>query len=102
MQCPKPNASRGQQESPQSPQESYPNLLILRTSRKELPVRAETDAPNVEIAVLVHRLVLERSNVMTRINIEDLRRTVAARSKVLAIAAEADTANHAVVYEVMN
>lgn len=41
---------------------TYPDLLIFSTSSKVSAIRAETDTSNVEITVLVNRVILERAN----------------------------------------
>lgn len=41
---------------------TYPNLLIFSTSSKVSAIRAETDASDVEITVLINGVILECAN----------------------------------------
>lgn len=79
-----------------------PDLLIFGAGREVLAVRAEADAANVEIAILIDVLILQRRHLLARLHVVDLRRAVAARGQVLAIAAEANAADHAVMSQVMH
>lgn len=77
--------------------ETYPDQLVLGTSRQILSVWAEADAPDVEITYRVDRLILQHADLLTRLHIEDLGRTVAAGGDVLAVGAEANAAYDALV-----
>lgn len=81
---------------------TYANLLILGTSRKIFAIRTEANAANVQVAVLVDILILESGHILTGGHVEDLSRAIAARRQVLAVTAEAHTANDAIVIQMMH
>lgn len=71
--------------------------LVLSTGGKVLAVRAEADAADVQVAAGVGVIVLQHANLVSRDDIIDLGRLVATSRDVLAIHAEPDTADHALV-----
>ena len=84
--------------------ETYSDLLILSTRRKVHPIRAKAHASDVQIPVLVHRIVLQFLHLIATRYFKDLRRTVASRSYVPSISAKSYAAYHTlmdkVVYQV--
>lgn len=81
---------------------THPDLLIFGASCEILPIRAETDTANVEVTVLINSFILKRSNILASSHVENLGRAIAASRQILAIAAESDTADDAVMDEMMN
>ena len=81
---------------------TYPNLFILSTSRQIFAIWTEANTANVQIAILINVLVLKSGHILTGGHIEDLSRAVAARSQVLAITAEAHTANNTIMVQMMH
>lgn len=77
-------------------------MLVFGASGKILPVGTEADTANIKISFLVDSLVLECRNILSRTYIIDLSRSVAARSHVLAISTESDTADNTVMNKVVN
>jgi hypothetical protein len=79
----------------------YANHLVLGTSRQVLPVRAEADAADVEIAADISRVVLQDAELLARVYVVNLGRAVATSSHKFAVCTESHTANHAFVLECM-
>jgi hypothetical protein len=77
-------------------------LLIFSTRSKVLAVRAEANATNVEIAVLVDRLILKGGYILAGSDIKNLSRSITASGDVFAIATESDAANNTVVNQVVD
>lgn len=81
---------------------TYPNLFILGTSGKVLAIRAEADAANVQIAILIDSVILESGHVLTSGHVEDLSRAVATSRQILAVATETNATDNAIVVQVVN
>lgn len=80
----------------------YPDLLVLSAGREVLSVRTEADTANVKVTILVDVLILERGHILAGAHVEDLRRAIAARRQILAIATETNAAHDAVVDQVVH
>lgn len=79
---------------------SYPNQLVLGTRRQVAAVGAKAHAPDVEIGRHVGgAVVLEDAHLFARLDVKDLGRLVAAGGDVLAVVAEPDAADDALVGE---
>jgi hypothetical protein len=76
------------------PMGTYSNQLVLSTSGKVSSIWAETNTSNVKVTDRVHRLILENTDLLSRDDIEDLSRSVAASGNILSIVAESNTANN--------
>jgi len=79
--------------------ETHSDELVLGAGSEVLAVRAEADAPDVQVAAYVDRVVLEDAELVAGPDVVDLRGPVAARGDVLAVLAEADAAHDALVRE---
>lgn len=79
-----------------------PDQLVLGTGGEVLAVGAEADAPNVQITASVGIVVLQHADLIPRDNIVDLGRLVAPSRDVLAIHAEANAADYALVRQGMD
>lgn len=78
---------------------TYPNQLIISSSGEILAIRAEADGSNVNIASDTRRLILQSTNLVTSVDVIDLSRMVAPGGDVLAVVAEANAADNAVVLQ---
>ena len=81
---------------------TYANDLIFGASSQEFAVRAEADASDVQIPILVGRGVGQVAHLLTSLDVENLCRSVAASGDIVAIRTEADTAYHTLVHEVVD
>lgn len=81
---------------------AYPDNLVFGTRGKVAAIGAEADAPDVKVSS-PHRVssavVLENADLLSSADVKDLGGPVAASSDVLAVLAEADAANNAVVLQ---
>jgi hypothetical protein len=77
-------------------------LFILGTSGEVFPVRTEANATDVEITILINRLILKSSYVLTSGHVEDLSRSVTSCSNVFAIPTESHAADNTVVQQVVD
>ena len=82
--------------------ETYSDLLIFGTCGQVLAIRAEADAADIQIAVLVDVLILKCRHILASSDVENLSRTVATSGQVLAVTTETNAANHAIVGEVVH
>lgn len=67
-----------------------------------MAIRAEADTSDVKIAILRQTGVLQVLDLLTTLNIEDLSRTVATGGNKSSITAEANTADYALVGQVVD
>ena len=81
---------------------TYSDDLILRAGSEETSIRTEADAPDIKIAILRQRRILQMSNLRTTVNVKDLGRAVAARGNQATIVAEAHTTDDTVVGKVVD
>lgn len=81
---------------------TYPDDLVFRTCRKIPSIRTEAHTPNVQIPILRRAVVLKMAHLLTRVDIEDLRASIAAGGHESAVMAEAHTANNALVRQVVH
>ena len=73
--------------------------LVLSTCREVLAVWAEADTSDVQVSSSVGGIVLKNADLLSAVDIEDLSRSVAASGNVLAIVAEANAADDALVLQ---
>ena len=83
-------------------EQTYPNLFVFSASGQVLSIRAEADTADIKIAVFVDTLVLQSRNVVTSGHIKNLRGAVTARSQVLAVTTETNTADNTVMNEMVH
>jgi hypothetical protein len=82
--------------------QSYPDDLVLGTSREILPVGTEADASDVQISVLWKTSILKMRDGITSLNIENLGRTVTACRNPSTVQTEAYTADHTLMWQVVD
>lgn len=75
----------------------HTNQLVLSTGSEEASVGREADGTNVQVAFAVDRLVLEVSNWLSSLDVEDLSSAVATRGNIPAVVAETHAADYGVV-----
>jgi hypothetical protein len=73
--------------------DTYPDELVLGTSGEVLAVGAEADAADVQVAANIDRRILQDAQLLSRLNIVDLSRPVAARGNILAVMTEPNAAH---------
>lgn len=81
---------------------TYADNLVLCTRSQEPAVRAEAHATNVQIAILRRLVVLQMTDLLPRRHVEDLRAAIAARRHEPPVVAEAHTADHALMGQVVH
>jgi hypothetical protein len=81
---------------------TYPDDLVLSTGCEVLPVRTEANTPDVQITILGKASVLKMRDRVTSLDIENLGRAVATSRNPPTIQTEAYTANHALMWQVMD
>jgi hypothetical protein len=81
---------------------TYANDLIFGAGSQEFAVRAEADASDVQVSVLVGGGVGQVADLLTSLDVENLCRPVAASGDIVTIRTEADTAHHTLVHEVVD
>lgn len=78
------------------------NDLVLGTGGQVPAIRAEAYAPDVEIAVFRKAAILEMRNRVSRLNIEDLGRTIATGCNITTVKTEAHAADDTLVRQVVD
>lgn len=78
---------------------TYPDKLVLGAGRQVSAVGTEADAPDVEVATQLNRVILKDAQLLASLHVEDLGRPVAPSRNVFAIVAEPHAAHYAVVVE---
>lgn len=73
--------------------------LVLSTGRKVLAVGAEADTSDVQVSSSVGGIVLKNADLLSSVDIENLSGSVAASGDILAIVAEANAADDALVLQ---
>lgn len=73
---------------------THPNNLVLSSSSQVFPIRTETDTPNIQIPILVRVGILQLTDLMTSIDIKNLRTAIATRGHISRIPAETNTAHN--------
>lgn len=81
---------------------AYPNQLVLSSGSKVLAIRAEANAPDVQITTGVGAVILQDARFLSTDNIVDLSRLVASCSHVVAIVTEPDATDDALVSQSVN
>lgn len=81
---------------------THPDDLVFRTCRQILAVRAEANAPDVKIALLVRVAVLQVTDLLATHDIEDLCAAIAACCHIASVMAETNTAYHALMCEIVH
>lgn len=82
--------------------ETHPNNLILRPRRQKLPIRTETHTPDIQIPVLRGTVVLQMTDLLPAVDIEDLRAAVTPGRHEAAVMTEPHTADHALMRQVVD
>ena len=79
---------------------THPNQFVFGSGGKVAAIRAEADAADVQVGSHILRIViLEHADLLACLDVEDLRRSIAARCNILTIVAESDAAHDAFVGE---
>ena len=81
---------------------TYPDNLVFCAGREMFPVWTEANTPDVQIAVLGKAIVLQVTDLLASLNIKDLSRAVATSSDISAVSAEAHTAYHTRMRQVVH
>lgn len=81
---------------------TYPDNLVLGTRCKIPSIRTEAHTPNVQIPVLRRAVVLKMAHLFPRVDIEDLRASIAAGGHESPVVAEAHTTDYALVRKVVH
>ncbi len=81
---------------------TYANELVLRSGSQILAVRAKAHASNVEIAIEINIFVLKNADLLARLDIVDLSRSIASSRHVLAIGAKSHAANNTLMLQRVN
>lgn len=81
---------------------TYSDQLVLSSGSKVLAVRAEANAPDIQVAARVGTVVLQNADLFSSDDVVDLSRLVASGRDVLAIHAEANAAHNALMGQSMD
>lgn len=81
---------------------TYSDQLVLRSRSEVLAIRAEANAPDIQVAARVGTVVLQDTDLLSRDDVVDLSRLVATGRHVLAVHAESDAADNAFVGQSMD
>lgn len=80
----------------------YPDHLVFGTSCKELAIRTEADAADVQITFVWQAAVLQNRDDGSGVDVEDLSRSIAPSSNIFTIPAESYTAHNTLVNKVVD
>lgn len=81
---------------------TYPDELVFRSGGKVSPIRTKADTSDVQVSILVHRIVLKIRHLIARNHIEYLRGPIATRGHVLSVMAESNATDDAFVWKIMD
>lgn len=81
---------------------TYSDNLVLSTSREVSSIRTEANASDIQITILTRVRILQMTDLLAGINVEDLRAAIAPGRHILTIIAEANTAHNTLVGKVVN
>ena len=82
--------------------QTHPDDLVLGTSSEVLAIRTEANTADVQVSILASVVVHQMADLLTTVDVEDLRRPVAASRNISAVMAEANTADNTLVNKVVH